>query len=259
VSIAAPQTEQRFVTSSDGVRIASYTWGDPLGAPVVAVHGFASSAVVNWQATGWVRDLGRAGFRIIAFDLRGHGESEKPERASSYSMDAMLADLAAVLDAYTIETADYVGYSLGARIGWQAAISMPGRFRRIVLGGIPDGDPLVRFRIDQARQFLSDGTPIDDRMTRRYVEMASGIPDNDIPALLSLIEGMRGGVMPNRANPPLQPALFATGSEDLIVEESKGLAEAAPNGRFVEIPGRGHFNAPTSRVFRQAAIEFLQN
>ena len=51
--------------------------------------------------------------------------------------------------------------------------------------------------------------------------------------------------------------LFATGSDDAILEGSRQLASAVPLGEFVEIPGRHHFNAPGSRVFRDAAVAFL--
>jgi len=74
---------------------------------------------------------------------------------------------------------------------------------------------------------------------------------------VSLVEGMRGGPQPHADNAPAQPLLFATGSEDGILEASKTLAAAAPNASFFEIPGRNHFNAPTSRAFRDAAIAFL--
>ena len=66
-----------------------------------------------------------------------------------------------------------------------------------------------------------------------------------------------GDADPDPAHPPEQPILFATGSEDAILERSKMLADATPNGEFVELPGRHHFNAPGSRVFRQAAVEFF--
>jgi hypothetical protein len=55
----------------------------------------------------------------------------------------------------------------------------------------------------------------------------------------------------------MQSILFATGSEDAILERSRGLADATPNGTFVELPDRHHFNAPGSRVFRQTAVEFF--
>jgi hypothetical protein len=51
--------------------------------------------------------------------------------------------------------------------------------------------------------------------------------------------------------------LFATGSDDRILAASRSLAEATPGAEFFEIPGRHHFNAPTSRAFRDAALEFL--
>ena len=54
-----------------------------------------------------------------------------------------------------------------------------------------------------------------------------------------------------------KPVLFATGTEDAILEKSRTLAGFAPQGTFFEIPGRNHFNAPTSRAFREAAIAFL--
>jgi hypothetical protein len=87
--------------------------------------------------------------------------------------------------------------------------------------------------------------------------MAGAIRDNDLEALIALVEGMRDGPQPHAANAPEQRVLFATGSEDRILEASRALAEATPRASFFEIPGRNHFNAPNSRAFRDAAIEFL--
>jgi len=246
-----------YVMSQDGLRLATYSWGDDDAPVVMLAHGFASSAVVNWQATGWVRDLTRAGFRALALDQRGHGLSDKPHDPTSYTMNNLVDDLLAVMDTYLVDDARFAGYSLGARVGWHAAIDLPNHISRAVLGGIPDGDPLTRFGLDQARAFIADGTPVDDRLTRSYLDMAGGIPGNDLSALVALVEGMRGGLQPDPENPPGQPLLFATGSEDPIVGASRGLAAAAPHGDFVEIPGRNHFNAPTSKAFRDAAVSFL--
>ncbi|CAN5154703.1 alpha/beta hydrolase [soil metagenome] len=247
----------RAVMSPDGFKIATYEWGTDDQPTVVAVHGFASSALLNFFQTGWVRDLTRAGFRVIALDQRGHGASDKPHSPADYTLEKLVDDLLAVMDTYMLDEAQYVGYSLGSRVGWQAALDLPDRITRVVLGGIPDGDPLTRFRVDEARAFITDGSPVDDPITNAYVTMAGGIAGNDLEALVSLVEGMRGGTQPDRANPPGQPILFATGSEDGIIEKSRALAEATPNGAFFEIPGRHHFNAPTSRAFRDAAIDFI--
>ncbi len=247
-----------MVMSPDGLKLETYDWGDQDAPVVVALHGFASSARANWEATGWVRDLTRAGFRVIALDQRGHGSSEKPHDPAMYSMDLLIADLLAVMDTYMIDEARFAGYSLGARVGWQAALDLPERLSRAVLGGIPDGDPLTRFQVDQAKAFIERGTPVEDRLTDAYVSMAASIPGNDLAALTALVEGMRGGVQPDPDNPPQLPILFATGSEDRILEASRSLADAAPDGDFFVIPDRNHFNAPTSRHFRDAAVAFLR-
>jgi hypothetical protein len=99
--------------------------------------------------------------------------------------------------------------------------------------------------------------PVTDPLTGAYLKMAGAIPDNDLEALVALVQGMRGGPQPHAANAPTQRVLFATGSDDKILAASKALADATPNASFFEIPGRNHFNAPTSRAFRDAAIEFL--
>jgi pimeloyl-ACP methyl ester carboxylesterase len=257
VSLLPDAPPARGVMTSDGLRLATYGFGDEDAAAVVAVHGFASSGLLNWQRTGWTRDLVRAGFRVIAFDQRGHGASDKPENAAQYTMEQLVEDLLAVLDGYLLDDVALVGYSLGARVGWHAAIELPTRVTRAVLGGIPGGDPLTRFRLDEARRFIADGTPVADRLTDTYLSMAAGIPGNDLSALVALVEGMRGGLQPDPAHPPRQPLLFATGSDDPIVEASRTLAEAVPHGEFFEIPKRNHFTAPTSRPFRDRAIAFL--
>jgi pimeloyl-ACP methyl ester carboxylesterase len=257
VSLLPPPAEPKRVLAPDGVPIATYDLGDEEAPVVLAVHGFASSAYANWIATGWVRELNRAGYRVIALDQRGHGRSGKPHDPSAYSMALLVDDVQTVLDTYLVDEAVYVGYSLGARVGWHAALGGTHTITRAVLGGIPDGDPLTRFRVDEATAFLTGGVPVVDRLTQAYLTMAEGIPGNDLAALVALVEGMRGGEQPDPANPPKQPVLFAAGSEDPILGASERLAAAAPHGEFFLIPGRNHFNAPTARAFRTSALEFL--
>ncbi|GGI44188.1 pimeloyl-ACP methyl ester carboxylesterase [Agromyces flavus] len=250
----------QFVMVGDGLRIATYLWeAEAPDAPTaLCVHGFASSCRDNWVSTGWVRDLTRAGYRVLGVDQRGHGLSEKPHLATDYSMDAFVGDLVTVLDTYLCDEVHYVGYSLGARVGWQVAVQVPDHVERAVLGGIPDGRPLGRVRIDQARAYAEQGTPVEDPVTLDYIKLGERVAGNDLRALVALAEGMRfGDADPDPSDPPLQPVLFATGTEDPIIERSRRLAESAPNGTFVEIPGRHHFNAPGSRAFRQSALEFL--
>ena len=71
---------QRF--AHDGVDIAFLDEG--AGAPIVLVHGFASTAQVNWRHPGWVGTLTGAGRRVIALDNRGHGGSSKLYDPAAY-------------------------------------------------------------------------------------------------------------------------------------------------------------------------------
>ncbi|WP_336697235.1 alpha/beta fold hydrolase [Curtobacterium sp. USHLN213] len=257
MSLVPVAPRPRVVMSPDGLKIATYDFGDPEAPAVVAVHGFASGALLNWHASGWTRDLVRAGYRVVALDQRGHGASSKPHDPSAYSMELLVADVVSVIDTYLLDDVAYLGYSLGARVGWHTAEQLPDRITRAVFGGIPDADPMRRVRVDQAKAHLAHGTPIEDRVTNGYLTMAAGVEGNDLGALVAMVEGMRGSIEPTPSNAPAQPVLMAAGSEDGIKDSAVRLAAAAPDASFFEIPGRNHFNAPTSRDFRQAAITFL--
>ena len=251
--------DPQFVMSAEGHRIATYSWGDDADPTVIAVHGFASSTRDNWVNTGWVRELLDAGFRVIGMDQRGHGASDKPHDAHQYSMRMLTDDVIAVLDTYLVTDAVYLGYSLGGRVGWQVMADHPEHISRGVLGGIPDGKPLRRLKVDEARAFLDDGTTVQDKTTARYVSLASRLPGNDLDALLALAEGMNlADDVPPVNNPPSQPTLIATGSDDAILEDSRLLQSSVPNSEFFEIPARHHINAPGSRAFREAGIAFLR-
>ncbi len=251
--------DPQLVYAADGTRLATYTWGAFDAPVVVIVHGFASNVRDNWVLTGWVRELTKAGYRVLALDQRGHGASDKPHEPGAYAIRTLVGDVETVMDTYLVEEAFYVGYSLGSRVGWEVVRDLPQRIERAVLGGVPDGIPLERLDLDQVRAYVADGTPVTDRTTQNYITLTERVPGNDLRSLLALAEGMRTTrtVDPDPANAPTRPILFATGSEDAIIEGSRTLSSAAPNGQFFEIPGRHHFNAPGSRAFKEAALEFL--
>lgn len=251
--------DPQFIMVGEGHRIATYSWGDDSDPTVIVVHGFASSTKDNWVSTGWVRDLLAAGYRVLALDQRGHGASDKPHEAADYSLRQLAGDVETVLDTYLVDEALYVGYSLGARVGWEVAQDIAPRIPRVVLGGVPDGIPLARLDLDQVRAYAEEGTPVTDPVTQNYIALTERVPGNDLYALLAIAGGLRASrqIDPDPARAPQQPVLFATGSQDAIIDGSKALAAACPQGSFVEIPGRHHFNTPGSRVFRQVALEFL--
>lgn len=103
--------KQYTVTSSDGVTIAVEETGNPQGQPIVFVHGLLGSRI-NWDSQTADPDLQK--FRLITFDLRGHGLSAKPDDANAYKDgDRWADDLDAVLRGSGATNPVLVGWSLG--------------------------------------------------------------------------------------------------------------------------------------------------
>lgn len=246
--------------SNDGLRLATYLHEPADGTEdrgtILAVHGFASSAGLNWDLAGWTRTLTRAGYRLLAMDQRGHGASDKPTDPAAYRLDGLVDDVLTVLDGYGVDEPHYLGYSLGSRVGWRLGVLHPGRVRSLSLGGLPEGDSLRDFDLAAARRRVTTGEEVTDALTERYVTMAEGVPGNDVGALIALVEGLRGGPQPSTEQVPPVPMLLVTGDDDAVAAGSRRLADAA-GARFVGLPGREHFNAVSSRAFKDAVLEFL--
>ena len=120
--------------NSGGVEIAFLDEGG--GDPILLIHGFASNMATNWIDPGWVRFLTREGYRVIAFDNRGHGKSGKLYDPSAYGAPVMAEDARRLLDHLAVPRADVMGYSMGARITAFLALAHPARVRSCVFGGL---------------------------------------------------------------------------------------------------------------------------
>src|SRR5258708_7884298 len=123
-----------FAIAADGVRIAYEIAGE--GRPIILAHGFASDRKQNWKDVGWYETLAGAGFRVVALDFRGHGESDKPHDDSLYG-DKMLGDVLSVMDAAGIEPADLMAYSMGAILSLALSITKPQPFPPLPLPALP--------------------------------------------------------------------------------------------------------------------------
>ena len=109
---------------------------------MLLIHGFASSAKYNWIEPGWVSFLTRNGFRVVAIDNRGHGESDKLYDRALYTAPLMAEDARRLMDHLAIPRADVMGYSMGARITAFLALAHPERVRSAIFGGL--GGNMVR-------------------------------------------------------------------------------------------------------------------
>jgi pimeloyl-ACP methyl ester carboxylesterase len=250
---------ERF--SSGGVEIAFIDVrpeAHDLDQPILLIHGFASNHRVNWVEPGWVKTLAQAGRRVIAFDNRGHGESQKLYAPADYRAELMAADAAKLLAHLKIGRADVMGYSMGARIAAFLALAEPERVRALVLGGI--GDRLVRDAgLPEAIAEAMEAPSLDSladptqRLFRAFAERTK----SDLAALAACVRGSRRALTPAEAGRIAQPALVAVGARDTVAGDPRKLAAMLPRGTAFEIPGRDHNLAVGDRTFKAAALDFL--
>lgn len=259
-------------TSADTTNLAVRTWGCDAAPAVVLVHGLGMS-VRSW---GVVPEQLAADHRVVAYDLRGHGDSGRAA-GGDYTLDAHAADLAAVLAAVVDRPAVVVGHSLGGGIVVQAAhlallkrvcgvvfagsgasaITAPGLPAR----GVPD--PLAR----RLRRTWLDGLrggalvaerlrwldPVADRVTRR-VAFAAGDPLTAVRQVRcdftrTRREALAGTTLASVSHNGLRhasdvtvPGLVLHGDRDPEVpaSEARELADALPDGELVTLKGAGH-------------------
>lgn len=121
---------QPFVEAPDGTRLAVYEWGDPSGPELVLVHGFAQCHLCFAPQ---IASVALRTCRVIAYDHRGHGASDKPLDPSAYlDPDVFAQDLAAVIAAKRLQRPVLAGWSMGGRVIRQYLI----RFGDAALAGI---------------------------------------------------------------------------------------------------------------------------
>jgi pimeloyl-ACP methyl ester carboxylesterase len=228
------------------------------GDPVVLVHGFASTKEINWAFPGWVSTLRRAGRRAIALDNRGHGQSTKLYRPEDYTIAAMASDARALVDHLGLERADFIGYSMGARICGYLAAHEPERVRAAVLAGI--GVSLVTGRSISERvaaaleaPSLADVTDPTGRMFRTFAEQTR----SDLGALAACIRGSGDRLSRADAAAIRVPILIATGTADDVAGPARPLLDIVPGAQLLDIPGRDHMRAVGDRVFKDGALAFL--
>jgi pimeloyl-ACP methyl ester carboxylesterase len=134
--------------AGDGIELAVLDEGD--GPAVLLLHGFPDSSYV-WRKQ--VPALVEAGFRVVAPDLRGYGESDRPEGVEDYRITRSLADVLALLDGLGIERTHVVGHDYGAGLAWVIAGLAPERVERLVVLSVGHPNALRQPSIAQRERF----------------------------------------------------------------------------------------------------------
>ena len=230
------------------------------GDPILLIHGFGSSLQVNWVGPGWVKVLTEAGYRVVAFDNRGHGQSSKTYDPADYTPEKMAGDAAALLDHLGIERAHVMGYSMGARISAFLALAEPQLVATLILGGLGIGMVEGVGEWDPIADALLAADPATithprGKMFRAFADQTK----SDHRALAACITTSRTLLTEDQVARITQPTLVAVGSDDDIGGSASALAGLMPNAESFEIEGRDHMLSVGDRTFKRRALEFLRD
>lgn len=289
--------------------------------PALMIHGFATRGEQLYGGTGWIRQYLRAGYPVLIVDLPYHTneylkdpqftvDCKLPAHTqvasgeipfdSVHSVDAagqpltpihlLTGALAQLLRTVATENdlgvelaprAHVIGFSFGARIGWELALTHPEAVSSLTLGGLPLHDHLITLRAmleahegtsasasaetpaadstDEAiASFTSiiDGSPIQPDALLKFVRIPFG-PFFDVPALRAGSPDLPAG---HPGAHPRVPVAVVLGDADTIAADGAELydmvREDNPLNRFISLPGRDHVNALTSGAFRRGALAF---
>ena len=229
-----------------------------LGEPILLIHGFASNHRINWVNPRWVETLTKSGRRVVAFDNRGHGQSEKLYAPADYHADLMTRDAVNLLAHLGIERADLMGYSMGARTASFLALAEPNLVRSLILGGL--GDRLVRDAgLPEAIAAAMEAPSIDslaDPMQRLFRAFADQTK-SDRAALAACIRGSRQTLSEAEVARIACPTLVAVGTRDEVAGDPHRLAAMFAHGEALNIPGRDHNLAVGDKVYKAGVLAFL--
>lgn len=231
-----------------------------VGDPVMMVHGFASNAHVNWVNPGWFQTLGEAGYRAIALDNLGHGQSDKSVIAADYTPQAMARDVIDLLDHLQLERVHLMGYSMGARISAYLTLVHPERVASLTMGGLGmaliegagNWDPVVEALRAEDPSTITD---TQGKMFRAFADQTK----SDRLALAACIEGSRSNMPISDVATIATPTLVGVGTKDDIAGSAEKLANILPHGQALNIERRDHMLAVGDASFKKAMLGFIAN
>ena len=261
------------ITADDGVRLDYVESGDPAGRPVVLLAGFKAPAT-SWRYQ--LEPLEKAGYRVLAVDLRGHGEAEHP--AEGVDMDRRGDDVRDVLAALDLRDVALVGGSMGGNTVWAYLRS--------------HGDSLVRSAVivDQTPKMLNsddwphgfygyDASNVDSHFATTIPDTGHGTPiarrgmrlvrllrvldrgDRTLtPGELALLNDHAKRDWREAIAGSAVPVLFVAGAESEYwpAAHAEAAAALASRGRSVVLEDDGHAaNIEQPKAFNRAMLDFL--
>ena len=227
---------------------------------------------------GVVRSLLAAGARTILPDMRGFGASDKPREKGAYANSAMARDVIALIQHLSLDSADVIGFSMGAGTALRLLMLRPPQVKSAILAGIgdyvieetvmefpknwpvPDSVPrpiTARVWTEEGAKILEKGELVPGHLASANL-IAARVTGAD-PKVLAAV--LRGALMETLPADGFQgvaiPVLILNGKGDAANQKIAGLMKAIPTASAGDCEG-DHHSTPYQPTFQQAIVEFLK-
>jgi pimeloyl-ACP methyl ester carboxylesterase len=242
------KSAKQTVQIAAGLTFSYVEMGPEEGQPVVLLHGYTDNSR-SWSLLAPHLD----GRRMIAFDLRGHGDSEAP--SCCCGLDTLAADVDALMEALEIETADVVGHSLGSMTAATLAAYYPERVDELVLvstaanmpeaatGWLWDNVPQMQRPVDPDSEFMMNWywnpNPVDEDFLGRERAESAAAPEATWMGVLRALTITDWTQMAPRIE---APTLILWGDQDGFfgAESQAHVQSILPDARHITYEGFGH-------------------
>lgn len=260
---AVAQTGEDGVVDVDGVPIRYHLVGE--GPPVVLIHGWASDFEHSWRM---VAPELAGEFTVVGMDMRGHGQSGKPESPAAYGLE-YADDVIALLDHLGFERAHLGGYSLGGGVALNVATRYPDRISSLILvgAGLYSRDDLEGAGrafaqvLDGASSVGSAFVPdIFNPGPELREEFIAQMNQNDPATLATTVLNAYELAVPEEAAVAVDaPVVGVFGERDGNLPSARRLAESHGNMEIVVVPDVGHLDIIRTPDLAGSMLDFLRS
>lgn len=242
------QGQTKYFTSFDDTKIAYTDEGE--GRPVLLIHGFINTRK-HWDKSELKKELLAKGYRVIVPDLRGNGDSDKPQDEEAYSQDSEVLDLMFLMVELKIRKYWAIGYSRGS-ILLARLMTKDRRVKKAVLGGM--GIDFTNASWSRRILFRDAFNGKTNEETQGAVDYAKSI-GADLRSLYLQQKYQPVTTKKQLAQIKIK-VLVVAGDQDLDNGAPEKLHEVIPKSKLKIVPG-GHNNTYKSFEFAQAILDFF--
>lgn len=241
-------SQTNYFTSFNGVEIAFTDEGE--GKPILLIHGFINSRT-SWEYTELKTDLLSRGYRLVIPDLRGNGDSGKPQDEASYADNAEVKDIMLLMSFLKIKKYNAIGYSRGSVV-LAELLTKDKRIKKAVLGGM--GLDFTNPNWDRRIMFMDAFAGAINEETKGAVDYAKSI-QADLRSL-HLQQKYQPATSKILLSKIKKEVLVICGDEDTDNGDPLKLKNVFPNGVIKIVPG-DHNGTYKTKEFSKAILSFL--